>query len=49
MPAEKLAEMRKKAYIKFYMRPSYILKSVVGLESFYQFKVKARAFLKLLK
>ena len=49
MPAEKLAELRKKAYVKFYMRPSYILKSVVGLESFYQFKVKAAAFLKLLK
>ncbi len=49
MPEEKLAELRKRAYKRFYLRPSYIFKSFFGLESLSQFKMRVLAFLRLLK
>lgn len=42
-----LVELQKKAYKKYYLRPSYILKNVSSLESMYEFTTKIKGFFKL--
>lgn len=46
---EELIRLLKSAYMKFYMRPGYILKRVYKVKSWLEFKRKAKAGLKLLK
>jgi len=42
-----LVELQKEAYKKYYLRFSYIIKSIFGIRSFYEFKTKLKAFIKL--
>lgn len=46
---KELIRLLKSAYMKFYMRPGYILKRVYKVKSWLEFKRKAKAGLKLLK
>ncbi|MBI5814384.1 MAG: B12-binding domain-containing radical SAM protein [Nitrospinae bacterium] len=48
MDIHELVRTQKEAYRKFYMRPSYIMRSALRLTSWYEAKAKARGFLKLL-
>ena len=44
-----MVRIQKKAYRKFYFRPSYILKSIMNIKSFYEFKAKVGGFFKLMQ
>lgn len=46
---EEIGKYVKKAYHRFYFRPTYILKRILKLKSFEEFKTKAKAGLKMLK
>ncbi len=46
---EELIRLLKSAYMKFYMRPGYVLKRIYKVKSWAEFKRKAKAGLKLLK
>lgn len=48
MTNEELIRLQKEAYTKFYFRPRYILKSILDLRSWHEFKSKARGALTLL-
>jgi len=44
---DELASLRKTAYLRFYLRFAYILKSVLSTRSFYEFKTKVKGAIKL--
>jgi radical SAM superfamily enzyme YgiQ (UPF0313 family) len=46
---EELVKLVKSAYMKFYMRPAYLLRRIREVKSWAEFKQKVRAGLKLLK
>lgn len=48
LSTRELVELQKEGYKKCYLRPSYILRSVLSTRSFYEFKAKAKGALKLL-
>jgi len=48
MPLKKLVALQREGYRKFYLRPRYILRNILSTRSWYEFKAKAKGFLKLL-
>lgn len=49
MTRDELISLLHRGYKEFYLRPGYVLKRLMGLRSFSDFKAKARAGLKVLK
>ncbi|MBF0441327.1 MAG: B12-binding domain-containing radical SAM protein [Oligoflexales bacterium] len=47
LSTSQLIKIHKQAYRKFYLRPNYAFKQLVGINSIYEFKSKLRGFLKL--
>ncbi|MBF0357212.1 MAG: B12-binding domain-containing radical SAM protein [Magnetococcales bacterium] len=45
---EDQVKIQKKAYMKFYLRPKYILRSIFNTRSLYEFKAKAKGVLQIL-
>ena len=45
--ARELVMLQKEVYKKFYLRPHYIVKSILNTKSFYEFRTKAESFIKL--
>ncbi len=48
LSTQKLVSLQKQAYLKFYLRPSHILKSIFSTRTPYEFLTKTKGFLKLL-
>ena len=44
-----LLKMQREAYRKFYLRPGYVWRSIVGLTSWHEFKAKTKGVLKVLR
>ncbi|MEO5369047.1 MAG: B12-binding domain-containing radical SAM protein [Magnetococcus sp. DMHC-1] len=49
VPAIRQAQLRRQAYQRFYMRPRYILRSVFGVRTWHEFRIKLNGFLQLLR
>ncbi len=49
MPTSELVKLHHLAYRKFYFRPSYILRSLLGIRSAYEIYAKVRGVLKLMR
>ncbi|MBF0135339.1 MAG: B12-binding domain-containing radical SAM protein [Magnetococcus sp. DMHC-1] len=49
IPVQRQIVLQRQAYRRFYMRPSYIVRSVLGIRSWYEFKIKFNGFLKLFR
>jgi len=45
---KELVALQKKAYLKFYLRPTHVLKSVINTRTVYEFLAKTKGLLKLL-
>ena len=48
LSTSELVELQKIGYRKFYMRPTYILRSILQTKSYYEFKTKLKGALKLI-
>ena len=49
MSIKELVQLQKKAYLKFYLRPSFMLKQVFTTRTFYELKTKLKGALKLVR
>ncbi|MBF0176664.1 MAG: radical SAM protein [Magnetococcales bacterium] len=49
IPVQRQMYLQRQAYRRFYMRPQYILRSLLGIRSWFEFKIKFNGFLKLFR
>jgi hypothetical protein len=47
LKTDELVELQKIAYKKYYLRLSYMIKSILSIRSYYEFKTKFNAMIKL--